>query len=182
MTNHKYLSLLLGVVLAFAASPAQSQGLQISEGVRVTSQVGEVGFGPNGSPYMISPQPPIDAYMTDKNDRLFDGAIDLLKFFQSFPHSVQRNGLWITPAGLAERQTQEDKKRLSQLIQAAHKQKVLMYVCAAGPSGRRSGLVAWECTQRSPSGASKTLRCIPRDKPHLDHPWWDCTEERKEGA
>jgi hypothetical protein len=162
------------------SAQALGQSAQISEGVRVMAQVGQTGFGPKGSPYMISPQPHIYSYMAGGKDRLFDDAANLLKFFQSFPPEIQRRGLWLTPAGLAERDTQEDKNRLSQLVGEARRLGVLMYACSAAEHGGRSGLVAWQCAQQSPSGRSQTSLCIPRDKPHLGHPWWDCAERATE--
>ena len=52
--DRKYLLLLLSVWLGIVASHARSEGPQISEGVRVMSQVAERGFGPKGSPYKSS--------------------------------------------------------------------------------------------------------------------------------
>lgn len=152
---------------------AHSEGPQISEGVRVMSRVAERGFGPKGSPYMIIRQPPVYSYMTEGEVRFFDADADLLRFFQSFSPDIQGRGLWVT-AGLAELLTQEDRDRLTGLVQAARQQEVRMYVCMVADYGGRSGLVGWECKQRSPSDTATTLRCVPRDKPHRGHPWWDC--------
>jgi len=173
-SERKNFLLLLGIGLVLAASPARSQSPQISEGVRVTSQVGKIGFGAKGSPYLVNAQPPIYPYMGGADTRLFDGEADLLKFFQSLPPDIQRRGLWVTPVGVPELHTEQDRNRISQLVQEARKKKVLTYVCTAADLGGRSGLVGWECTQQSPSRGSVTLRCKPRDKPHRDHPWWDC--------
>jgi len=143
------------------------------------SQVADRGFGPKGSPYMIIRQPPIHSYMTEGDTRFFDVDADLLNFFQSFSPDIQGHGLWIT-AGLAELLTQKDRDRLTGLVQAARRQKVLVYVCMAADYGGRSGLVGWECKQRSPSDVAATLHCVPRDQPHRGHPWWDCDGTVKE--
>src|SRR5574341_2381253 len=112
-------TVLLALGLAAAALPAHSQTPQISEGVRAMAQVGKGGFGPKQSPYMISRQPPIYPYMAAGETGLFDAETDLLTFFQSFPPEVQMRGLWITRAGLAERETQEDRNRLARLVEEA---------------------------------------------------------------
>jgi len=167
--DRNYFALLLGLACVLAALPTRSQ-TQISEGVRVMAPIGEAGLG--GTQYYINPQPPISAYLADT--KLFASAVDLLKFFQSLPSGIQERGIWVTPPGLSESQTEDDRNRIRLLVQEAQKRKVLTYVCAAADLGGRAGLVGWVCTQESPSRGSQTLRCVPRDKPHLGHPWWDC--------
>ncbi len=170
MRVNAFFLFLLSASVSIASAEVFGQNAQISEGVRVMALSSKDRAG--GLRYYINSQPPISAYMGDT--KLFKGEADLLSFFQSLPPDVQRRGLWVTPPGLPENQTEEDRNRVGLLVQEARKQKVLMYVCAAADLGGRSGLVGWECTQESPSRGAQKLRCIPRDKPHLGHPRWDC--------
>jgi hypothetical protein len=123
-------------------------------------------------PYWITRQPPIFAYMSS-GERLFASGAELLAFFQSFPPEVQKRGLWITRAGVAELETEEGRARLARLAEQAREQRVLMYDCTPVESSH-AWLAAWQCRQRSPVESTVLLRCIPREKPHQDHPWWDC--------
>ncbi len=169
--GRKCLAVLLGLALIFAISPARSQ-TQISEGVRAMAQIGSDA---KDRPYSVTRQPPIYPHMPAGDFRVFDGEAELLKFFQSFPREIRRRGLWITRAGPADLETEEDRRRLGRLIQQARSQGMLTYVCSAADYGGRSGLVGWECLRRSPANGSAPLRCVPRDEPHQGHPWWDCT-------
>jgi len=149
----------------------RGEGPQISEGVRAMAVVTTDDFGPQGGPYSIIPQPPFRAYMS--KERQFGSGSELLEFFQSFPSEVQQRGLWITRAGVPEIETADSRRRLAALAGDARERRVLMYDCTPRESSH-PWLVAWECRQRSPVESTTVLRCLPRDKPHQDHPWWDC--------
>jgi hypothetical protein len=164
------LPFLMSVSVSMVSAQVFGQNAQISEGVRVMAPSSKDGSG--GIQYYINSQPPVSAYLRDT--KLFKGEADLLSFFRSLPAGVQERGLWVTPATVRELQTEEDRQRINRLVGEARKQNVVAYICAVADLGGPSGLAGWECTQESPSRGSEKLRCIPRDKPHLGHPWWDC--------
>ena len=168
------LAVAAGYLLLAVVVDANAQSPQISEGVRAMMFVDKgVKFGPDDSRYMLGRQPPVYDYMKPGTTHFFKADSELIHFFETLPQSVQGRGLWITKAVPPDGETDNDRDRVAQLIKEASSKNLLLYVCNPMPDDKE--IIGWGCTKQSPQRSPELISCAPRAKPHLGHPWWDCS-------